>query len=113
MSLARSCREGFVRSLKYFGASLGLFVALLFMGLAAAKVLDPSRVGAWVGPQMSFAIGAINSDPQNVELLGDAFAPLFGIIGYLLATFSWERLRELNMTRQSIAVRNLAVRTSA
>jgi hypothetical protein len=102
-----------VRFLKYFSASLALFVALVFMGLATAKVLDPSRVGVWVGPHMSFAIGAITSDPRNVELLGDAFAPLFGIMGYLLGCFSWERLRELNRTRPAIAVRHLAVHTSA
>lgn len=103
-----------MRFLKYFSAGVGLFVALAFLGVAAAKVLDPSRVGVWIGPHMSFAIGTIESDPQNVELLGDAFAPLFGVIGYLLASFSWDRLRELRMTRRpmiGLIGRKLAVHT--
>jgi len=91
--------EGLVRFLKYSLAGLGLFLGALCLLEAAAKILFPSLVGVWIGPHAGFVMGVANPDPTNVELLGDAFAPLFGMTGYLLASFSWNRMRTLRMTR--------------
>jgi hypothetical protein len=93
-------REGGpVRFLKYFLAGLGLFMALLFLGVATAKLFAPSMVGLWVGRHAGFVIGVVTANPKPMELLGNAFAPFFYATGYLLWVFCWNRIRHLRMMR--------------
>jgi hypothetical protein len=92
-----------VRFLKYFLAGLGLFVALLFLGVATAKLFAPSQVGLWVGRHAGFVIGVVTANPKPMELLGNAFFPVFYVAGCLLGVFCWNRIRHLRMMREDDA----------
>jgi len=103
MVLLAHTKEGTVRFLKYCLAALGLLVAFLCLGAAAGKLMFPSLFGVWVGPHTGFVIGVPQSRDQAVELLGSGFAPIFFLAGYLLGSFSWNRLLVLRSMRNESA----------